>query len=292
VVIPNGAIVKTGQRSRKSSAGYDLTHLFIGSEGTLGLVTKITVRLQRIPEQRLVATCEFPSIEDAANCVISTMQRGIQIGKVELLDEVAMKSVNLSSDLNYPEKPTLFFEFSGSKVQVEEQRNLVANITADYHGGSLRFATDPKECEDLWFARKTALWSAPILRPGSEVKITDVCVPISRLAECIRETKEDLHRSPLLAPLVGHVGDGNFHLFILFNPNDPKELEEESRLDKQLTERAIRMEGTCTGEHGIGMGKKQYLLLEKGEEAVKLMKTIKKAIDPDNIMNPGKVLPD
>eukprot|EP01119_Soliformovum_irregulare_P014472 TRINITY_DN3958_c0_g1_i5.p1 TRINITY_DN3958_c0_g1~~TRINITY_DN3958_c0_g1_i5.p1 ORF type:complete len:490 (+),score=183.13 TRINITY_DN3958_c0_g1_i5:155-1624(+) len=292
VVLPNGNIVKTAQRARKSSAGYDLTHLFIGAEGTLGVVTEITVKITRKPEVRAIAVSEFQSVHDAAEVAITAIQKGIGIGKMELLDEVMLHAVNLNSGRNYAETPTLFFEFSGTASQVEDQKRQIAEISRKNGGTDLKFAVDPAERDELWMARKTALWAAPILVPGTEVKITDVCVPISRLADCIQETKEDISTSFLKAPIVGHVGDGNFHCFILLDPSSQKDLEEAARLDHRMVERAIKMGGTCTGEHGIGLGKRKYLVKELGAEAVDLMRVIKAAIDPDNIMNPGKVIPD
>lgn len=291
VVLPNGDVVRTSQRAKKSSAGYDLTRLFVGSEGTLGVVTEATLRLHRIPEQKSIAVCEFNSIKEAADVAMETVQRGIPIGKIELLDDVMLRAVNLNSGRTYKETPSLFFEFSGSKLQVEEQKRQMADIVQRHGGSGLRFAMDKAERDELWEARKVALWSAPILKEGSEVKITDVCVPISRLGECIDETKKDIAESFLFAPLVGHVGDGNFHLFILVDPKNDEDLKEANRLDHRLVERAIAMGGTCTGEHGVGLGKRKYLTSELGPEAVELMRTIKKAIDPDDIMNPGKKIP-
>jgi D-lactate dehydrogenase (cytochrome) len=289
VVLPNGQLVKTGQRSKKSSAGYDLTHLFVGSEGTLGVTTEITLRLRRLPEKTAVAVCQFPSVHDAANTVIQAMQEGVQIGRVELIDELMIKAVNLSTGLTEQEKPTLYFEFSGSPVEVEEQEKAMRRLSGANNGGVFTFAEGDKS-DELWSARKNALWHSLALRPGADMLITDVAVPISRLAECIDETKKDLEGSFLLAPLVGHVGDGNYHLMILFDAKNPKEVAEANRLNDQLVQRAIRMEGTCTGEHGVGSGKKKWLVVEKGPEAVELMRTIKRSIDPDNILNPGKIV--
>eukprot|EP01117_Protostelium_nocturnum_P010765 TRINITY_DN387_c0_g1_i3.p3 TRINITY_DN387_c0_g1~~TRINITY_DN387_c0_g1_i3.p3 ORF type:complete len:504 (+),score=187.75 TRINITY_DN387_c0_g1_i3:225-1736(+) len=291
VILPNGNVVKTRQRSKKSSAGYDLTHLFIGSEGTLGVVSEITLKIQRIPTHKAVALAQFDTVRDAAQVAIKLVQEGVQIGKVELLDDVMIRAVNMNNGSEYKETTTLLFEFAGSENTINEQKKVVEKLTQDNKGSPLQFATDKEERENLWMARKTALWSAPILKSGSEVKITDVCVPISKIADCIQETKDDIKDSHLLGPIVGHMGDGNFHMFILLDPNDPKDLEETHRLDHRLIERAIKMGGTCTGEHGVGVGKRDYLPLELGEEAVDLMRTIKKAIDPDNIMNPGKVMP-
>lgn len=205
---------------------------------------------------------------------------------------MTIKAVNQYAGLNYKELPTLFFEFSGTKVEVEEQKQALQRLSVGHHGTDLKFAANSEEMDQLWLARKTALWAAPILKPGTEVKITDVCVPISKLAQCIKETKQDLKKSFLLAPLVGHVGDGNFHLFILVDPKNPKDLAEAHKIDTRLVQRAIAMEGTCTGEHGVGIGKRDYLVPELGKEAVDLMRKLKRTIDPDNIMNPGKVIPD
>jgi len=292
IILPNGNKMKTRQRAKKSSAGYDLNHLFIGSEGTLGVVTQVTLKVQRIPKNRAVALAQFQSVRDASGVAISLVQEGIQIGKVELLDDVMMKAVNLNNGSEYEELTTLLFEFAGSENAIKEQKERIQELTKENNGSELQFATEAEDREKLWMARKTALWSAPILKDGSEVKITDVCVPISKIADCIQETKNDIRDSRLLGPIVGHMGDGNFHAFILLDPNNPEDLEEVHRLDHRMIERAISMGGTCTGEHGVGVGKRDYLPLELGEEAVELMRTIKKAIDPDNIMNPGKIMPD
>ncbi|EGG17842.1 Glycolate oxidase subunit D-like protein [Cavenderia fasciculata] len=290
VVLPNGKLVTTKSRAKKSSAGYDLTHLFIGAEGTLGIVTEVTVKLQPIPQKVAVAHATFENIGDACNSVIKTMQSGVQIGRAELLDDVMMKAVNLSSSTDYPVKNTLLFEFSGSPQQVQDQIAHVEVIARANGATQFSFATEEEEKEKLWFARKVALWSAPSLKPGSEVIITDVCVPISRLSDIIEETKAELLTTSIIAPLVSHAGDGNFHLFILFNPNDPFEVKEAKQISDNLVERAIGMNGTCTGEHGVALGKKKYLEKELGKEAVDLMKLIKKTIDPKNLMNPGKVV--
>eukprot|EP01097_Dermamoeba_algensis_P010949 TRINITY_DN831_c0_g1_i3.p1 TRINITY_DN831_c0_g1~~TRINITY_DN831_c0_g1_i3.p1 ORF type:complete len:297 (-),score=96.72 TRINITY_DN831_c0_g1_i3:470-1360(-) len=224
VVLADGSVVKTGQRARKSSAGYDLTHLFIGSEGTLGVVTSVTLRLHQKPEKSSVAVCSFTSLEQATKSVISILQKGVKIGKVELLDELMIKAVNQYSDTHLQELPTLFFEFSGSPVEVEEQIKMVQEITKSNSANHFQYAKNDEEKADLWKARKTALWATNTLRPGVDMMITDVCVPISRLADCILQTKEDIKRtSKLIAPIVGHVGDGNFHLFLLFDSKDEKE---------------------------------------------------------------------
>lgn len=296
VVLPNGDIVKTGQRARKSAAGYDLTHLFVGSEGTLGLITEATLKLHRIPDDFAVATCLFPTIELAAKCVIAALQEDIHVGKVELMDETMVQAVNRAwKGINLVEKPTLLFEFSSmshSPSANTEQIRALESIIRKFSGEQFRFESRPEEREKLWKARKQALWAASDLRPTASMWITDVVVPISFLAQCIKETKEDIARCGLVVPLVGHVGDGNFHLFILFDPNNKEEFTRAKDLNDRLVHRAISMEGTCTGEHGIGVGKKKYLLDEKGEGAVRLMWTLKKAIDPLNILNPGKVIPD
>ncbi|KAL0488064.1 D-lactate dehydrogenase LDHD [Acrasis kona] len=292
VVLPDGTLVKTANRAKKSSAGYDLTHLFVGSEGTLGIVSEITLRLKIRPQKTAVSVTTFPSNHHAAQTVIETMKSGVQIGRAELLDEVMIKAVNQNSDLELKEAPTLFFEFSGTDKQVDEQIAIVKDIVNNNKGQGFKFAVDVDERERLWTARKIALWSAPILKPESDVWITDVCVPISKLADCIQETKDDLDKSFLLAPMVSHAGDGNFHLFILFNSKDKKESDEAKRINTRLVERAIKMEGTCTGEHGVGVGKRAYLEKELGPGAIKLMRTIKKAVDPHNLFNPGKIIPD
>ncbi|EFA75861.1 Glycolate oxidase subunit D-like protein [Heterostelium album PN500] len=290
VVLPDGRLVKTRTVAKKSSAGYDLTHLFIGAEGTLGVVTEVTLKIHPLPERTAVSLVTFDSIEDASKTVIQTMQDGIQIGRAELLDDVMLKAVNLSNDTQFEEVPTLIFEFTGSPAQVDEQILKVESISAKNKCNKFTFATDPVEREKLWFARKVALWSATTLKPGNEVLITDVCVPISQLSKIIVETKKDIESTSLLAPLVSHAGDGNFHLFVLFDPNNQKELNEAKSLSDKLVHRALEMGGTCTGEHGVALGKKKYLEKELGKNAVDLMKTIKRTIDPKNIMNPGKVI--
>jgi D-lactate dehydrogenase (cytochrome) len=288
VVLADGRIIRTSRRSRKSAAGYDLTRLFVGSEGTLGVITEVTLRLYGIPEAMAAAVCSFDSIEGAVNTVIQTIQLGIPVARIELLDDVQMDSVNKFSRLSYPVKDTLFVEFHGTEAGVKEQAEMVQSIAAEHGGGEFKWATKPEERTALWTARHDVTYANKALRPGCEIWATDVCVPISRLAECILETKKDLKGSFLTAPLVGHVGDGNFHLGFLINRDDPKELEEAERLNDRLVMRALAMDGTCTGEHGIGLGKQKFLVAEHGE-AVGVMRTIKKALDPQNIMNPGKI---
>jgi D-lactate dehydrogenase (cytochrome) len=288
-VLANGDLVTTGRRSKKTSAGYDLTHLLVGSEGTLAVTVEITLRLKRLPEKTAVAVCEFGSVKDAANTVIQAMQTGIQIGRVELLDDVMMKGVNAGTGRNEAETPTLFFEFSGSPAQVEEQERVMRRLAEKNGGQNFRFA-EGEESQELWSARKNAYWNAQALRPGADVMTTDVCVPISKLADCIDATKQDLLQSSIIAPIVGHVGDGNFHLVLLFDAQNEDEVKEANSLCDRLVERALAMEGTCTGEHGVGTGKMKWLEKELGPEAVAMMRTIKKALDPNNIMNPGKVI--
>jgi D-lactate dehydrogenase (cytochrome) len=288
VVLADGRIIRTSRRARKSAAGYDLTRLFVGSEGTLGIIAEVTLRLYGIPEAMAAAVCSFESIEGAVNTVIQTIQLGIPVARIELLDDVQMDSVNKFSKLNYPIKDTLFIEFHGTEAGVKEQAELVQSIAAEHGGGEFKWATKPEERSHLWTARHDVTYANKALRPGCEIWATDVCVPISRLAECILETKKDLKKSFLIAPLVGHVGDGNFHLGFLINRDDPKELAEAERLNERLVMRALAMDGTCTGEHGIGLGKMKFLTAEHGE-AVAVMRQVKRALDPQNIMNPGKI---
>lgn len=262
----------------------------MGSEGTLGVVTEVTIRLKQIPEKSAVALVTFPTIGQASATVIQTIQKGVQIGRAELLDDLMMKAVNLSSGTSYDEVPSLLLEFSGSALEIGQQIEYVAKIAKDNDCKAFTFATEEDERQALWLARKVALWSSKALRPDAEIWITDVCVPISRLADIINATKDDLKNSPLQAPLVSHAGDGNFHLFILFDPKNFNEMREAHRINENLIKRAIEMEGTCTGEHGVGLGKRPYLEMELGPEAVALMRTLKKAIDPHNIMNPGKIV--
>ena len=293
VVTADGRIVKTGTRARKSSAGYDLTRLFVGAEGTLGVITELTLRLHGRPEAIASATCWFDSIDDAVNTVILIVQLGIPVARVELLDEVQMDAVNRHSKLNRPVAPTLFFEFHGmSDAAVEEHLNATADIVADHHGRDFARGTTPEDRARLWQARHDAYYAALALRPGSRGWTTDVCVPISRLADCIRETKADLAGSPLVGPLVGHVGDGNFHLVMPINPDSPGDMAAAEHLTDRLVARALAMGGTCTGEHGVGVGKIKFLEAEHGRDALDVMRAIKQALDPRNLMNPGKVLPN
>ena len=288
-VLADGSIIRTGTRARKSAAGYDLTRLLVGSEGTLGVITELTLRLHGIPEAIAAAVCPFPSIAAAVDAVILTIQAGIPVARIELLDEVQMRACNLFSKLDYAEAPTLFFEFHGTPVSVAEQAEQVGAITAEHGGDAFRWATRPEDRSRLWQARHDAYYAGIALRPGAQGMPTDVCVPISRLAECIVDTKADLERSGLLAPLVGHVGDGNFHLVLVVDPDDADELARAEALHDRLVRRALALGGTCTGEHGIGTGKIAFLEAEHGA-ALDTMRRIKAALDPAGIMNPGKVL--
>jgi D-lactate dehydrogenase (cytochrome) len=290
VVLADGRIVRTSRRARKSSAGYDLTRLFVGSEGTLGIITEVTVRLAGVPDTIAAAVCSFDSLDGAVNTVIRTIQLGVPIARVELLDDVQMDAVNRYSGLAHPVQDTLFLEFHGSASSVREDAALVQQIASELGGGAFAWAVGHEERGQLWAARHNAAYANKALRPGCGMWATDVCVPISRLAECILETKLDLRESFLMAPLIGHVGDGNFHLGFLVRRDDPREVAEAERLHDRLVLRALAMDGTCTGEHGVGTGKLRFLAAEHGE-ALEVMRTIKQALDPLGIMNPGKVLP-
>jgi D-lactate dehydrogenase (cytochrome) len=292
VVLAGGRVIRTGSRARKSSAGYDLTRLLIGSEGTLGIITELTVRLYPVPEAISCAIGAFPTIADAVNTVIRTIQLGIPVARIELLDSLALKAINRYSKTSLHEAPTLFFEFHGSPAGVEEQVRAVRDIAAELGGLDFQWATRPEDRSKLWQARHDAYYACLGLRPGARSLTTDVCVPISRLADCIGETLTDLAESGLTAPLVGHVGDGNFHLLLLADPGDSAEIERAKQFSNRLVERAIKMEGTCSGEHGVGLGKRKYMTLEHGEGALDTMRAIKRALDPDNLLNPGKILPD
>lgn len=290
VVTPTGDIVKTASRAKKSAAGYDLTHLYIGAEGTLGIVTEVTLRLYGIPESISAAICPFPSLEAAVNTVIMTIQCGIPIARIELLDENQMDAVNKYSKLNYEVAPTLFFEFHGSPQGLSEQVDMVKGFAEEFGGTHFQWADKQEDRDRLWSARHNAYYAALAMRPGCKGVSSDACVPISRLAEAILETKADMEKSDLFGTIVGHVGDGNFHALFVFDPDNEDQLNEAKRLNARIVERAIAMEGTCTGEHGIGHGKMKYLESEFGEEGLAIMRTLKKALDPDNIMNPGKIV--
>ena len=289
VVLSDGRVIRTASRARKSAAGYDLTRLFVGSEGTLGVITEVTVRLYGIPEAISAAVCAFPTITEAVDTVIETIQSGIPVARIELLDEAQIDAINKYSKLDHKIAPTLFFEFHGSNAGVAEQVESVKAIAAEHGGDDFRWATSPEERTKLWQARHDAYYAALALRPGSKGWPTDVCVPISRLADCIAETKHDLAQSSIPSALAGHVGDGNFHLIFMIDPQAPEEIVEASRLNERMVNRALAMEGTCTGEHGIGYGKMDFMLAEHGD-AVSVMHSIKRALDPNNILNPGKIV--
>lgn len=291
VVLASGEVIRTGGRSRKSSAGYDLTRLFVGSEGTLGLITEMTVRLHPLPEAVSAAVCAFPDVDSAVRTVIQTIQLGVPVARIELLDALTVGAVNRFSKTALREAPMLFFEFHGSPAGVEEQAQTVQALAAENGGEDFEWATRPEDRTRLWSARHDVYFACLNLRPGSRGVTTDVCVPISRLADCIAGTREDIAASGLIAPIVGHVGDGNFHTLILVDPNDPEELERAEALNRRIVERALSMDGTCTGEHGIGFGKQDFLLKEHGESGVAAMRALKCALDPDNLLNPGKVVP-
>ena len=289
VVLPDGRIIRTSRRARKSSAGYDLTRLYVGSEGTLGVITEITLRLFGIPEAISAAVASFPDLESAVNTVILTIQSGVSIARVELLDDIQMDALNKYSGLDYPVQPTLFFEFHGSQAGVEEQAETVQGIAGEFGSADFQWTAHAEERNKLWQARHDAYHACKALRPGATVYATDVCVPISRLAECIMETRKDIDETGVLAPIVGHVGDGNFHLSPIFDPNDAEESRKVDELNERLVLRALAMDGTCTGEHGVGIHKMDFLVAEHGD-AISVMRTLKMALDPDNIMNPGKVI--
>jgi D-lactate dehydrogenase (cytochrome) len=290
VVLADGSTIATGTRARKSAAGYDLTRLFVGSEGTLGVITDVTVRLHPLPEAVSAATCAFDSMQGAVETVIATIQLGIPVARIELLDDVQMDAVNRYSKTAYPVAPTLFFEFhSDSARHVADQAEAVQALALERGGRGFTWATHLEDRERLWQARHHALYAALALRPGAKGWTTDVCVPISRLAECIVETKKDNVGAPFPICLVGHAGDGNFHLIYVLDPDSAAERAEAGRLNERMVMRALAMGGTCTGEHGVGIGKMKYLEAEHGP-ALDVMRTIKRALDPDNRMNPGKMI--
>ena len=289
VVLADGRVIRTGGRARKSASGYDLTRLFVGSEGTLGVITEVTLRLYGLPEAVSAAVCPFDTMEGAVQTVITVMQLGVPVARIELMDEAQMDAVNRYSRLTYPLKPTLFFEFHGtSTAAVDEHAHAAQDIAAENGGTGFQWATTLEDRTRLWQARHSAFYAAVALRPGAKPWTTDVCVPISRLAECILETRRDVQGSHLIAPLMGHAGDGNFHLVFVIDPDDPKELAEAHEINARLVHRAQAMGGTCTGEHGVGLGKIEYLAEEHGA-SLDVMQTIKRALDPENLMNPGKM---
>ncbi|CAL9135582.1 unnamed protein product [Musa textilis] len=292
-VLANGEVVKTGSRARKSAAGYDLTRLLIGSEGTLGIITEVTLRLQRLPQHSVVAMCNFQTIKEAADVAIATMHSGIQqVSRVELLDEVQVKAINIANGKNLPEVPTLMFEFIGTEAYAQEQMLIVQKIVSEHNGSDFVYVEDAEAKEELWKIRKGALWACYAMAPNNyEAITTDVCVPLSRLAECISKSKQELDASPLLCMVIAHAGDGNFHTVIIFDPDQEEQCQEAERLNHFMIHTALSMEGTCTGEHGVGTGKMKYLEKELGTGALRTMKRIKSVLDPNDIMNPGKLIP-
>ncbi|MEJ8574314.1 FAD-binding oxidoreductase [Microbaculum marinum] len=288
-VMADGSVIHTGKRAKKSSAGYDLTRLLIGSEGTLGIVTDVTLKLYGIPEAISGGVCPFETLEGACNAVIATIQSGIPVARIELLDEKQVAASNAYSKLSLAVTPTLFLEFHGTASGVAEQAGLFGEIAAEYGGGPFEWTHNAEERNRLWQARHDAYYSAVQLRPGTQGVATDVCVPISRLADCIMETKADIDRLGLVAPIVGHVGDGNFHVSLMVDTEDAGELDRVNEFMERIVRRAISMEGTCTGEHGVGHGKMKYLDAELGG-SVEVMRSIKRALDPLNILNPGKIV--
>lgn len=292
VVLADGRIIKTGGRARKSSSGYDLTRLFVGSEGTLGVITELTLRLYGRPEAVRAAVCPFASMDGAARTVVQTIQLGIPVARIEIIDEAQLRVVNTYSKTHYPLAPTLFFEFHGiSETAVDDQIRAVEEIAREHGAREFTWAASPEDRNTLWTARHNAYYATVASRPGARAWTTDICVPISHLAECILETQADLQEANIVAPLVGHAGDGNFHLIIMLNPDDATEFAAVSRISERLVERALKFGGTCSGEHGVGFGKLKYLGAEHGG-ALDVMRAIKRAIDPQNLMNPGKLIPD
>jgi D-lactate dehydrogenase (cytochrome) len=291
VVLANGEVMTTASRAKKSSAGYDLTRLMVGSEGTLGVITEITLKLHGIPEAISGGICPFPSVEAACNAAILTIQSGIPVARIELLDVLQVRACNSYSKLTLPESPMLFLEFHGSEASVAEQSQRFGEIAQELGGGPFEWTTRLEDRTRLWQARHDAYWAGRALRPGAQALATDVCVPISRLAECVVETQSDIAESHLMGPIAGHVGDGNFHVSLLLDMNDADEVARAKRFLDRLSERALAMDGTCTGEHGVGQGKMKYLHAEHGGATLDAMRALKHALDPQNIMNPGKIIP-
>lgn len=290
VVLADGEIIRTGSRARKSSAGYDLTRLFVGSEGTLGIITEVTLRLYGVPESTSVAICPFDSLESAATTVATIIQMGIPVARVEFLDKYAIRATNQFSGTTYREVPTLFFEFHGAERDVHDQASLAQQIAADNGAAEFEWTSDPQKRSQLWKARHMIHYALQSMRPNARIWSTDVCVPISALPSCIAETHQDIAQASFYVGIVGHVGDGNFHLGLVVDPDNPSEMAEAERINDRLVRRAIAVEGTCTGEHGVGTGKIKFMDLEHGN-AVRVMQAIKSALDPSNLLNPGKVLP-
>ena len=290
VVTADGRVVRTAGRARKSSAGYDLTRIFVGSEGTLGIITEVTVRLYPQPEAVSAAVCNFPSLDAAVRSVIEIIQMGVPIARVEFMDAASVRAVNLHSKLNLRETPMLVFEFHGSPAGVQEQAQTVQAITSEHGGQDFEWAERPEDRNRLWTARHNAFFAALQLRPGCRGSTTDVCVPISRLADCVGETDADLARSGIPYIILGHVGDGNFHVVMLLDHDSEEEWRQSEEINHRLVRRAIAADGTCTGEHGVGLHKMQFMLEEHGADALALMRSLKHAFDQNNILNPGKVI--
>ncbi len=288
VVTPDGQIIKTANKARKSSAGYDLTRLMVGSEGTLGITTEITLKLYGIPEVIAGGRVSFPTVKNATDAVIMTIQAGIPVARIEFMDTAQVKAVNNYSKTNLPEAPLLLVEFHGSQSSVDEQSELFGEISSDFGGKDFEWTSNNEDRNKLWKARHDAYWSCRAVRPEAELYSTDVCVPISKLSDCITETIEDMEQNELIGPIVSHAGDGNFHVALLIDKNNKNELDKLDEFLVRISERAIRMDGTCTGEHGVGQGKRKYMLKELGN-AVNVMKSVKEAFDPHKIMNPGKL---
>ncbi|MGB3287954.1 MAG: FAD-linked oxidase C-terminal domain-containing protein [Burkholderiaceae bacterium] len=291
VVTADGRIIETANRARKSSAGYDLTRIFVGSEGTLGIITEVTIRLYPQPEAISAAICNFPTLDAAVRSVIEIIQMGVPVARVEFMDSWAVKATNAYSKLDLKETPLLLFEFHGSPASVKEQAEIVQGITHDNGGMDFEWAERPEDRSRLWTARHNAYFAGLQLRPGCRASTTDVCVPISRLAECVSQTAAELDQASFPYTIVGHVGDGNFHVLMLLDADNPQEWEESEKLNRRLVERAIKMDGTCTGEHGVGLHKMEFMQAEHGQDALDLMSSLKQAFDPHNILNPGKMIP-
>lgn len=290
VVTADGRIIKTGTRAKKSSAGYDLTRIFVGSEGTLGIITELTVRLYPQPEAVSAAVCSFPGTAEAVNTVIQTIQLGVPVARVEFLDENGVRSINAYDKMHLPVQPLLLFEFHGSEAGVQEQAQLVQQIAAEHNAIGFEWATKPEERSRLWAARHNAYFAMLQMRPGGRAITTDCCVPISRLAECILDTKADCEKNGMIYSIIGHVGDGNFHVLMMIDPHDPQDVAKADGVNARMVARALSMDGTCTGEHGVGLHKMDFLVQEHGSDAIETMRVLKHAFDPKNILNPGKIL--
>ncbi len=291
VVTADGRVIETASRARKSSAGYDLTRLFVGSEGTLGIIVEVTVRLYPQPEAVSAAICNFPDLDAAVQSVIEVIQMGVPVARIEFMDAHAVRATNRYSHLSLRESPLLLFEFHGSPASVREQAESVQAIAREHGGQDFQWADRPEDRSRLWTARHNAYFAGLQLRPGCRSSTTDVCVPISRLAECVGETARELDQASFPYTIVGHVGDGNFHVLMLLDPDDPDEWAESERLNQRLVARAIAMQGTCTGEHGVGLHKQAFMRAEHGQDALDVMAALKAALDPRNVLNPGKILP-